>query len=130
MKILSIPTDHKKMMSIAPKIDIISKPQKLILPIDKIVYFIDFDTIVYAHSEGNYVHVITNDNKYFLAKTLKWVEKQLPKGTFLRIHRTYLVNKTEITQLDRSSWKLTLSNNISVPISRNYKNTILGWLSK
>lgn len=95
---------------------------KLIIPIGQQVHFIPIEEFLYAYAESNYIHIITKTKKYFLAKTLKWLESQIKDNQIMRIHRTYLINTNEILTIDKSTWTLELSNNVIVTVARNYRS--------
>ncbi|MEY3956846.1 MAG: hypothetical protein RLZ73_1301 [Bacteroidota bacterium] len=51
------------------------------------------DDIVSIEGKGNYTTIfLKNGETILMAKTLKKFESQLRLGTFLRIHKSYLVN--------------------------------------
>ena len=102
----------------------INLKNKLILPIEKKIFFLDFQNIIFAYSDGNYIYVITSDKKYFLAKTLKWLEERLPQDSFIRVHRSYIINVNQINNLDKSSWNIVMNNNEIVPVSKRVRSTM------
>ncbi len=56
--------------------------------------------ILYAKADRNYCALHTTEKTYLLTATLKKLEDQLPDHTFLRIHRSHLVNVEKIDVLD------------------------------
>lgn len=55
--------------------------------------------------------------------TFKEIEELLPKGQFVRVHRSYLVNLSYIKIIN--STKLMIQNETWIPISRTYKPAIM-----
>jgi len=89
-------------------------------------YFIPLSEITYCKAEGNYTRVFTRDHAdYLMSSTLKKVERQISKPTFLRCHQSYLVNMKFITCL-KSEIKnsLLLNDNINIPISRRKRSAV------
>ncbi len=80
-----------------------------------------FDSIIYVESEGNYIDIITDSKRFTLRKSLLWFEENSSKEQFVRIHRSYLINRNKILKL--SSLEVTLSS-ISLPVSRKYLNDL------
>lgn len=77
--------------------------------------------IVYCKGAGDYVEVFLADGtrRLHLAK-LHELEKELPQ-TFLRVHRSYIVNTNHVRALTRESngvGSLSLANGETVPVSR------------
>lgn len=59
--------------------------------------------ILFLEAEDDYVHFVLDSGKKLLVHgTLKEMESRLPAGLFFRIHRSYLINLTKITAVDRS----------------------------
>ena len=73
--------------------------------------------IVYLESAGEYVqlHIEGNSTITTLFR-LKNMESALPQESFLRVHRSYIVNLLHITELTADSF--TTFNGDSIPISR------------
>lgn len=52
--------------------------------------------ILYIEADRNYCHLFTQNREYVLATTLKLMEEKLPVTLFARIHRSFMVNMTQI----------------------------------
>lgn len=76
-----------------------------------------FDTLNVLYFEGivNYSIIHFHNKKLSYARGLAHLERQIPNG-FVRIHQSYLVNKTAIKNIDGLT--LVLQNGESLPISR------------
>ena len=76
--------------------------------------------IVYIEGRGNYSIVfLANKKQIVIAKTLKKFEAQFRLNRFIRIHKSYLVNKDNIPTFEKNQCvevPTTLGN--SLPISR------------
>ncbi|MBD2705408.1 response regulator [Spirosoma sp. BT702] len=55
--------------------------------------------ILYVEADRNYCHLYTTDKEYLLTTTLKVMEDKLPVAYFLRVHRSYLVNLTQVDEV-------------------------------
>ena len=82
---------------------------------------IAINTIAYCKGAGDYVELFLLDNSSLLHSTsLKEIEKHLPH-TFIKVHRSYIVNTAQILSLERTSTgtgQLVLHNAMNVPVSR------------
>ena len=58
------------------------------------------DNIVWLEADGNYttIHLI-NNKRHVIRTTLTEMEEQLPSDYFIRIHKSYVVNKKHITEV-------------------------------
>lgn len=93
--------------------------QNIFLPDGKHKTKIPVDEMIYAHAEGNYTTFITTSKKIVLRKCLKEVsETILTNKKFIRIHKSYLINKDAIRA--RSASNILLNNGENVPLGRAY----------
>lgn len=80
-----------------------------------------YDQINYIKSDNEYVVFYTNDKKIMSHQTLKSTEKLLPLSTFIRVHRSYIVNKEKVTAL--KGRELYISE-IKIPVSDRYYSKV------
>lgn len=93
--------------------------QNIFLPDGKHKTKIPVDEMIYAHAEGNYTTFITTNRKIVLRKCLKEVsETILNSKKFIRIHKSYLINKDAIRA--RNASNILLNNGENLPLGRAY----------
>nr|WP_196139578.1 LytTR family DNA-binding domain-containing protein [Aliikangiella sp. G2MR2-5] len=76
--------------------------------------------IFYCKASGDYVELYLKDKQMKLfSGSLKKLESELP-STFLRVHRSYLVNLDQVQSLisEAGGGNLIMSNDEQVPVSR------------
>ena len=73
--------------------------------------------IIYLESDSEYVIYHTLENKIMSNQSLKSLEEILDPAQFIRVHRSFIVNKSKITSL--KSRDLFLSD-IKIPVSDSY----------
>ena len=83
------------------------------------------DEILYAEAMDNYAIVYTGDKKHIAHCTLKLIEDQLPAGQFVRVHRSFIVNRLKINSFTKSSIQIGLS---TIPIGRSYTATFAQYM--
>ena len=69
--------------------------------------------IVYLESEGDYVMIHTKTGKFLKEKTMKYFEQHLDPDTFIRIHRSSIININEISRIElfeKESYIIKLKN--------------------
>jgi len=83
---------------------------------------IGYDEIRYLEAANNYVIVHTGQKKYLVYQTLKGMEKQLPAQWFLQTHKSFIVARPHIRQIDQNSVSV---GDTRIPLSRRFKQQFL-----
>lgn len=83
---------------------------------------IPYNEILYIEASRDYMKIVTTARQYLVHLTMKKLEELLPVEQFIRTHKSYIVSLAQIKQL--KSDNLLLSNNISIPVSINYKEEV------
>ncbi|MCX6334605.1 MAG: LytTR family DNA-binding domain-containing protein [Bacteroidia bacterium] len=82
--------------------------------------------IIYIEALENYVTLTTNDDKFTIHFTMKAIENQLPAGIFIRVHRSFIINKSMIQAIKENSLDLTVGNTIkSIPVGKSFREDLL-----
>lgn len=90
----------------------------LLVTVREGVYLLKQEEIVYLQASSNYTRVhLCNNKMIFAAQTIKKFENSLPENDFIRIHSSFLVNKSHITQISKSK-KVCLSNNLQITVAK------------
>ncbi|MEI7726300.1 MAG: LytTR family DNA-binding domain-containing protein [Bacteroidota bacterium] len=83
---------------------------------------INFGDILYVEGLKEYVSIYTTgDRKFVKLAALKDLERMLPPGRFLRIHKSYIVAVNKVTAAYGNTIEL---NQISLPVGRIYKEEV------
>ena len=85
---------------------------------------INFDDIDYVESMKDYVRIFTPQENTITKDTIANFEKKLPP-TFLRVHRSYIVNTEKITAFTKMDVEIGQKE---IPIGASYKNQVLAYL--
>ncbi|MGJ8550541.1 LytR/AlgR family response regulator transcription factor [Winogradskyella wichelsiae] len=78
---------------------------------------LQFDDIVYIVADGNYIDIHTETKKYTTRQSLNTLAEQLSSDTFIKTHRSYMVNRTKVERISSTS---VFINNLEIPLSRTY----------
>jgi DNA-binding LytR/AlgR family response regulator len=82
--------------------------------------------IIYIEALENYVTLTTNDDKFTIHFTMKAIENQLPSGVFIRVHRSYIINKSMIQTIKENSLDLIVGDTLkSIPVGKSFRDTLL-----
>jgi DNA-binding LytR/AlgR family response regulator len=80
-----------------------------------------FEDILYIESLKEYIKIYTSDKIIVTKYQLGQIEEHLPKGDFLRIHRSFIVSKEKIEAFTSSEIEV---GNKQLPIGRSYKELV------
>lgn len=88
------------------------------------------DTIMYVESMSEYVRIFVEGQAKPIISLLsmKKVEEALPSDTFMRVHRSYLVNLCKIKEI--SKMRIVYDNNVYIPIGDMYKTVFFDYVEK
>ncbi|GAB3958391.1 hypothetical protein GCM10028805_52630 [Spirosoma harenae] len=78
--------------------------------------------ILYVEADRNYCHLCTADKEYLLTTTLKAMEDKLPANYFVRVHRSYLVNLTQVDEVGEGHIGI---KGKTIPLSHNLREALL-----
>jgi DNA-binding LytR/AlgR family response regulator len=82
--------------------------------------------IIYIEALENYVTLTTNDDKFTIHFTMKAIESQVPSGLFIRVHRSFIINKSMIQTIKENSLDLTVGDTIkSIPVGKSFRDDLL-----
>jgi two-component system, LytTR family, response regulator len=97
---------------------------EIIIPTDRGAKKVFMQNIIRVEANSNYSKIFfCNEQPLTVAKVLHWFEDNLPNDFFWRIHRTHIVNRIFVTDVNKKSM-LQLSNGESLQISRRKKTAI------
>jgi two-component system LytT family response regulator len=86
------------------------------------IHVIPVDEIIYLEAQDDYVMIYTHQSKHLKQKTMKFFEAHLPNEDFVRIHRSYIVKLSEISQMqlyEKESYIVILKNGAKLPVSKS-----------
>ena len=95
--------------------------------VDKKMVKTRMSDILYIESIKDYVKVRTADREIITQQKISYLEESLPKDQFIRIHRSFIVNREKIDVYSATDIEIGKHH---VPIGRNYKNDVMKALGK
>ncbi|HNW56808.1 MAG TPA: LytTR family DNA-binding domain-containing protein [Bacteroidales bacterium] len=82
--------------------------------------------IVYIEALENYVTLNTSDDKFTIHFTMKAIETQLPSDVFIRVHRSFIINKSMIQTIKENSLDLNVGDSLkNIPVGKSYRDSLL-----
>ncbi len=85
--------------------------------------FVSITDIAYLESNGSYTIFFLRDKRRFMkSKNLKYFEDALmPYAQFMRVHKSYIVNRDQIKAYHKNNQELELVNGAIIPMSIGYR---------
>jgi two-component system LytT family response regulator len=86
------------------------------------INIIPVDQIKYVESQDDYVMIYHSAGKALKQQTMKFYEDNLPKADFVRIHRSYIINVSEINRIEpygKENHIAILHSGDKLPVSRS-----------
>ncbi|MFA8342904.1 MAG: LytR/AlgR family response regulator transcription factor [Rhodothermaceae bacterium] len=86
------------------------------------INIIPVENVNYLEAQDDYVMIHTTEGKFLKQKTMKYFETHLPAESFVRIHRSYILNINFMKQIElfeKESHKVILKNDTRLPVSKN-----------
>lgn len=82
---------------------------------------------VEAMSEYLRIHLIDNPRPIIVLLSMKKMEERLPKRSFMRIHRSFIINLTLIREVSKN--RIVLGDDIEVPIGDSYRDQFNAYIN-
>ena len=98
------------------------------IPFDRGIRMVQAEKIIRIESLSNYSKIFfVSGYPMTVAKVLQWFEDNLPEQMFTRVHRSHLVNKIFVHEINRTKYaNILLTNGETIPISRR-KKKLMKW---
>lgn len=104
------------------------EPDSVFIKSDYKLIRIDLKSILYIEGLKDYIKIYTKEEQkpVISLMSLKAMEEQLPKSQFIRIHRSFIVNKKEIKVIDRGR---IVFGKTYIPIGESYKQVLQSFIN-
>ncbi|WP_339917582.1 LytR/AlgR family response regulator transcription factor [Yeosuana marina] len=86
---------------------------------------VDIKDILYIEAERNYCRIHSKLKEYLLVMTLKDLDEKLPNKHFIRVHRSFIVN---LSQIDEVATSHIVIGKKAIPVSKSLKEELLNRL--
>ena len=103
-------------------INVEKKENYLFLKAEGKIFKILHDELLFAEAQGNYTKVVTTQHTLLPSMTFSSFEELLPTTHFLRVHRSFLVNKARITHIEGNR---VFIQSHEIPIGSSYREGFL-----
>jgi two-component system LytT family response regulator len=83
---------------------------------------IPVDTIIRVEAQDDYVEIHTDKGKFLKYDTMNFLEKGLPEDTFVRVHRSHIININLIEKMEKygkDSYLIIMKDKSKVNVSKS-----------
>lgn len=84
-------------------------------------------SILYLQAFDNYCYIVTYNERYLIPHTLKHTHEKLNSSSFVKSHRSYIINVSKIKSVKSAT---VLLEHVEVPLSLTYKSAIESYFFK
>lgn len=86
---------------------------------------IRFGDILFIEGLKEYVRIVCTDARHVTLESLKNLEQLLPQEAFIRVHKSFIVAKDKVQQLNGNMLEI---GKHKIPISRTKKEEVVEWI--
>jgi two-component system LytT family response regulator len=80
---------------------------------------IQLEDILYIEGLKDYISIFTKTERIITLQNMKKMEETLPKGQFIRVHKSYIISFDKIESIERS--RITICSKI-IPVGDTYRD--------
>ena len=88
---------------------------------------IDFDSILFVEAMKDYLSIHTTSGNIMTLMSFRQFEEQVPPGRFLRIHRSFMIQRSKIDFAERN---MVSVNGRDLPVGESYRKQLARALGK
>lgn len=94
----------------------------LFLKTDRKIYRVNHNDLLYAEASGNFTRFVTTTEMLSVGMTFTNTEELLPRHLFVRVHRSFIINKSKISLIEGNRVYI---GKIEIPVGNSYKEDFL-----
>ncbi len=113
--------------------DLANIVSKIVGRVGRDYFFLDSNEVLAFQAEHELVWIITSKRRFLATQSLRAIESRLPPSTFVRVHRSVIVNVNHIRKvsaLSSNRWLLTVGSDLEFTVSKRLAQNvrrILNW---
>jgi DNA-binding LytR/AlgR family response regulator len=99
-----------------------TKSEFIFVNVDRRLVKVSIPDIYLIEAKGDYINIKTKVKNYIVHSTLKKVQDKLPEDIFFKVHRSFIINITEIVDIEDNT---VLIERDVIPVSRSNKSELM-----
>ncbi|HEV7923150.1 MAG TPA: LytTR family DNA-binding domain-containing protein [Thermoanaerobaculia bacterium] len=91
------------------------------------IVFVKAANIEWIGAEGNYARLYTREGSYLIRESLQHLEETLDPATFVRVHRSAIVNIERVGKLvpgPEGTYSIVLQNEVAIPLGPTFRTRL------
>lgn len=96
--------------------------KSIFIKVDSKLVKIQYDELQYVEAKGDYAVFRTMDQSYIVHATLTRIASRLPQDSFLKVHRSFIVNLQKIKDIE--DFTILIDGKV-IPVSRGNRETLM-----
>lgn len=113
--------DNKKQMPSSSSIESEANAASFFLSRDKKHHQIHFEDLLFIEAYGHYSKVYLKNEMILVHQKISDFEEQLPKGDFIRTHKSFIVSRSKIKHIEGN--RVVIEQH-TIPIGQTYKMNV------
>ncbi len=114
--------DKAKVNLTPVKPEMINTSGYILVKAEGITYQVKPEEIIFAEAKGNYTHIFAESRILKPKLPLSEVEKLLPVGQFIRVHRSFIINREKIRHIEANNIHF---NDHVIPLGASFRESFL-----
>jgi two-component system LytT family response regulator len=105
-----------EMASLSP-----AQHNRVVVKKNGVIKILNVTDIHYIEADDDQVKLSTSEGAFYKNKTMSFFEKTLDSSQFIRIHRSYIINLSQVTRIElkeKESYIVLLKSDIWLPVSK------------
>lgn len=94
----------------------------IFMKLDNKLVRINFEDLLYLEAQRDFTKIFLREKQLLVSFHLKMLEEMLPREKFFRIHRSYIINTSQVTSIEGNR---IFIQKTEIPIGSNYKEQFL-----
>lgn len=113
--------DFFELRSKAAAYDVYKNNDEILIKQGHEKYRISISDILYLEAMKDYTRIVTRTAQYLVLNAISKMMEQLPEGRFIRIHRSFMVNRQHVSAFKGDTIHVLAHE---LPVSRQYRNIL------
>lgn len=95
---------------------------RVVVRVDRSIKIIPASEIQYIEADDDQVRISTAEGIFYKNKTMSFFETSLDPAQFIRVHRSYIINLSQVTKIElkeKESYVVLLKSGLWLPVSKS-----------
>jgi len=108
-------------------VSFVDDDRAIFLKTDRRIVRLEIDDIVYVEGMSEYLKIhVKNEKPIVVLLSMKRMEEQLQRYAFMRVHRSYIINLKEISEVSKGV--VVLNDGTELPIGNNCRDAFMNYI--